>query len=310
MKDVKPILLTGSHRSGSSWVGRLLAEAPGVGLLYEPFNLEPHIRRRNGCKVRFPYWYTYVCEENQDQYLKGLSETLAFHYHFAAQCDSVSSLKDMGRLLRDFTYITSCRLARRRPLMKDPIAALSAEWLANSFDMQVIILVRHPAAFVGSLLIRNWHHPFHHFLEQPLLMERYLNKYRGELEDIVRSSRDIVDQGALLWTMLYDVLSTYIDRNPDWIVVRHEDLSMQPLEGFRKLYTALGLAYSGESEKLIAAHSLDPRPVKRGLPKAFQRDSRANTTTWKVRLTPADVIRVRKRVEPVAVRYYEDEDWD
>lgn len=57
----KPILVTGSHRSGSTWVGRMLALSPSVGYIHEPFN----IRHRHGiCKAHFEYWFQYICDEN------------------------------------------------------------------------------------------------------------------------------------------------------------------------------------------------------------------------------------------------------
>ena len=34
----KPILVTGAHRSGTTWVGKMLALAPGVAYVHEPFN--------------------------------------------------------------------------------------------------------------------------------------------------------------------------------------------------------------------------------------------------------------------------------
>ena len=33
-----PVLVTGSPRSGSTWVGNVLALAPGAGYIHEPFN--------------------------------------------------------------------------------------------------------------------------------------------------------------------------------------------------------------------------------------------------------------------------------
>ena len=36
----KPILVTGSHRSGTTWVGKMLAATGSVGYIHEPFNLK------------------------------------------------------------------------------------------------------------------------------------------------------------------------------------------------------------------------------------------------------------------------------
>ena len=39
MVDHRPILVTGSHLSGTTWVGRMIAVSPCVAYLHEPFNL-------------------------------------------------------------------------------------------------------------------------------------------------------------------------------------------------------------------------------------------------------------------------------
>ena len=39
IKNSKPILVTGSHRSGSTWTGRIISAAPHVGYIHEPFNI-------------------------------------------------------------------------------------------------------------------------------------------------------------------------------------------------------------------------------------------------------------------------------
>ena len=57
MPDRSPILVTGTHRSGSTWVGNVLGLAPGTGYVHEPF----HCRCQPGiCRAHFPHWFQYV----------------------------------------------------------------------------------------------------------------------------------------------------------------------------------------------------------------------------------------------------------
>ncbi len=86
-------------------------------------------------------------------------------------------------------------LRRGRLIVKDPVAALSSDRLARNFDLEVVVLVRHPAAFAASLKRLNWWHPFEHFLEQEMLTERYLDPYRAE---IVSKPENIAEQAAML----------------------------------------------------------------------------------------------------------------
>ncbi len=76
--------------------------------------------------------------------------------------------------------------------MKDPLALFSSEWLASEFDMDVVLLVRHPAAFAASVRRQGYHHPFSHFLLQPALMDR-LRPFEAEIEAMETSSHDVLD---------------------------------------------------------------------------------------------------------------------
>jgi len=60
-----PILVTGSHRSGTTWVGKILALSPEVGYIQEPF----HPRHNMAiCNAVFENCFTYICKENEERY--------------------------------------------------------------------------------------------------------------------------------------------------------------------------------------------------------------------------------------------------
>lgn len=84
---------------------------------------------------------------------------------------------------------------------------MSSDWLANSLQINVICLIRHPAAFVNSLMRVNWHFDFDNFLESPGSIEEHLYQYRDQLES---PPSDFVEEGALLWLCLNPVLTTYL----------------------------------------------------------------------------------------------------
>ena len=191
----------------------------------------------------------------------------------------------------------------RRPLIKDPIAVFSAPWLARRFETRNVVLIRHPAAFAGSLKERGWTHPFAHFLLQPLLMRDHLEPFAGDILRFAREERDVVDQAALLWKVIYATISRYRERHPDWIYLRHEDLSKDPVEGFRVLFEKVGLEFSAATERAIVTHSFARTDA------GLRRDSRANIDTWKQRLTGPEIERVRAAVADVSGEFYADREW-
>jgi hypothetical protein len=80
------------------------------------------------------------------------------------------------------------RLNGSAALIKDPFAFFSSEWLAERFDMAVVVVIRHPAAFVSSIINLNWSHPFSHFLEQTLLLNERLVPFEDEIREYAAGS--------------------------------------------------------------------------------------------------------------------------
>jgi hypothetical protein len=303
----RPILVTGAHRSGSTWVGSMLAAGPEVAYIHEPFNLHC---RPGTCGARFNLWFTYVTEENEDDVYRHIQNTLSFRFNLRAEARTIKSLGDARRVGSEYLTSLRHRLSRVRPLMKDPIAVFSAEWLASAFDMEVVVLIRHPAAFASSLERLGWIHPFSHFLQQPALMRDHLHPFEDQIEQYTHQEHDILDQAALLWRLIYHVVSSYQEDHKDWIFLRHEDLSRDPVRGFEKLYNDLDLEWSEDIRRAVQAHSDESNPSE--APPIYQylkRDSRSNIWNWKQRLTKAEIDRVRGQVEDVSQLFYSNEDW-
>jgi hypothetical protein len=110
--------------------------------------------------------------------------------------------------------------------MKDPIALFSAPWLARTFNADVVVLIRHPAAVVSSLVRLDWIFYFPYLLEQPELMRDWLAPFAEEIRRFAASPQPLLEQGILLWRIMHHVIFRYQQEHPEWIFLRHEDLSM------------------------------------------------------------------------------------
>jgi hypothetical protein len=282
----------------------MLSLCPSVAYIHEPFNIH---HRPGICRSTFVHWFTYVCEENESDYVSGLADCLQFKYQLFDELKALRSPKDVGRMARDVALFTRNRLLKKRPLLKDPIAVFSAEWLARRFNMEVVVLIRHPAAFAGSLKKAQWTHPFDHFLQQPLLMERHLSDYREQIEAYARTEHDYVNQAILLWNLIHHMIIQYRARHPNWIFATHESLSGRPAEEFEALYNRLGLSYSPKVRDAICrTTSVDPQKEIAG---DFKRDSQANIWEWKNRLTRDEIRRVKEQTHTISKEFYGEEDW-
>jgi hypothetical protein len=304
-----PILVTGAHRSGTTWVGKMLAASPAVAYISEPLNV---LHRPGVMRVPTPNWYTYICEQNQAGFLSAFQETLRFRYHLWRELQSLRSTKDIGRMLRDLSWFLGGRLRRARPLLKDPFAVFSAPWFARQLGCQVVIAVRHPLAFVSSLKRLDWDFDLRDLLAQPLLMRDHLESFRDEMEKTLLKPQDVIGQGSLLWRMVYSVVDGFRITNPDFIVVRHEDLSRQPVDGYRTLFNTLGLAFTPKVQQTLlnSSQSSNPAEVSKQRVHAVKLDSQANLSNWKKRLNDAEIGRIRSLTADVAQKFYPEESWE
>jgi hypothetical protein len=301
-----PILVTGVHRSGTTWIGKMLAADPLTAYISEPLNV---LHRPGVFCAKVLHWYQYICEENESEYLSAFQQLLDFDYHLWDEIRSIRSLKDFLRMGRDFRIFSNGLMHGQRVLIKDPFAVFSVPWFTKKLNCKVAITVRHPAAFANSLKRLNWPFDFNDLLNQSLLMRDYLEPYRDEMQFI--KSDDVIGQAALLWRMIYHSVHSTLEQNPDFIVIRHEDLSRDPVNGYRNLYTSLGLDFTPRVEKIILSSSSSENPIEssRKTVHAVKLDSRSNIGNWKKRLTIEEINRVHKMTEEVSPLYYSDTDW-
>jgi hypothetical protein len=301
----KPILVTGAHRSGTTWVGKMLALAPGVAYIHEPFNP----RTAAGLSpARFDRYFTVVTSENEARYRPGLEQTVRFRYGLGAQLRSLRGVADVARTGRDLARVGRNRLTAKRPLVKDPIALLSAEWLAESFGMDVVVLIRHPAAFAASLKRLGWKHSFATFIQDGRVPE-VVRPYEAEIREQAEQPGEILAQAALLWRLLYNAVDGYRERHPDWAFVRHEDASAEPVATFERLYAELGLDFTRDAREAVARASAPDNPAELATPHAVELDSAASLGRWREDLTAEEVETLRERARDVWPRFYSDEDW-
>ena len=306
MNGSSPILVTGAHRTGTTWVGKMLAASSQVAYISEPLNV---LHRPGVLRVPVTKWYKLICEQNEADYLPAFNEMLAFRYGLWREFGSLRSRKDALRMGRDFAIFLRGRLLRQRPLIKDPFAVFSAPWFAERLGCRVVITVRHPAGFASSLKRLNWAFDFGDLLGQPLLMRDWLDVDREEMESLPPD--DVIGQAALLWRMIYRVVARMMKLHPSFIVVRHEDLSLDPVPCYRDLYAALELDFTPGVEKAIsnASSSENPTEISKQKVHAVKLDSRANLDNWKKRLSADEIERIRKITGKTSQLFYSDEEW-
>lgn len=313
-----PILVTGLHRSGTSWAGMLLAESPRLYYIREPF----HKQHAPGiCPVEFDRWFQHVSTHNDQKYGPPLRWTVQLRFSLFSQIVSClhpgrSHFYGGGRGIawgvREWYRWTRARIEGVRPLIKDPLALLSAEWMADRFEAQVIVLVRHPAGFVRSVKDLGWTHDFRELLEQPNLRSGLLAAWEDELREAARETdSDIIGNAALLWSVMTDVIHKYRRRYPNWKIVRMEDLAMSPIERFQELWSYLDVPVSDQMRDAVREYTQGRPPESEDVgPYTVKRDSRRQALKWKEELDCGTIRRIREETAPVWNHFYREDEWN
>lgn len=303
-----PILVTGSHRSGTTWTGTLLALSGEALPIHEPFN---PVYPRSWLRNPPTRWFDYVESDEADPLRSDLEAMVELRPPIGAMLRRSAGIRHWARVAQDAFEAADGRRRGKRPLLKDPIAFFSAPWIASAVDASVVVLVRHPAAFASSLKRLDWQFDFRNLADQPKLMEEVLGAHADEIVAAVDRQLDIIDTSILLWRVINSVALTYRDRYPDWHVVRYEDLAADPLRGFEQLYAALGLRWEPGVAAAVTAHTksgneVAPAEGDRG---GVVRDSSRAMWTWTDRLTASEIDRVRVGTADVADLFYGPVDW-
>ena len=314
------ILVTGSHRSGSTWLGKMIALSPEVGYIHEPLN--PISNRPGKFRLNLKNWYQYVEDLPADKAYQSYKQTLSFSYSISDELNYIKNWRDIARMVRDFSSFKWCSLTSKRPLLKDPFALFSVDWLSERFDLFVIILIRHPAAFVSSLKKANWHFPFDNLLVQDNLINTRLYKFSASIKDAAENDLDIVEQGILLWNIIHDTIYNYwklFGHSESWIFLRHEDVSASPEEEYGWIYNRLGLKYTKKIKEGIRDYSTsdnystsgNPTDMSkaRGKQQRIKRDSKANRMAWKNQLTEKEIEKIKSETHHISSCFYSDNEW-
>lgn len=292
MSHEAPIFITGAHRSGTTWTASMLAQAHGTLMTEEPFNVQPHRYSLDGLANDY---FAYVPGMLPEQAFE------AFEKILDSKTGRIFSRRSPQR------YLSFTRKARL--IIKDPIACMSSDWLSENFNLNTIMMVRHPAAFAASLQRVGWDPDISAFLKQKALVDDHLYDLLPLLE---KPPSNFVERCGLMWKIIYQVLNSYQDLHPEWIVCRHEDLAMHPQLAFKCLYQTLGLEWTDEVSAKIREHT-----EARIIPSAdedevhmLKRNSRSSIDGWKSVLSARDTAALKRITSPEWELYYDEESWN
>lgn len=312
----KPIVVTGMAKTGSTWVGRTLAYSDKVHYIHEAFSHSKFFNRD------FRLYYNDISlfsESDQQKFKQYLSQyrrneylRLFTEFRRIIQRKKNRYLRNRNLLsLRDlFTYLH----IKKSPLYKEPAAIFSSEFLHEQMGARIIILIRHPAAVIGSMKSHDMNLHFSVFKNREMYNTFYLEPFRKEIDFFAgKGNGDIIEKGILIWNMVYHRIIQYQNSHRDWYFVRHEDLSLNPVAEFEKMFEYLELPFSQKIEKKILFDTQKPgdsvQVIRKGGSPFGLRDSKDNIRYWKKRLSGDEIAVIKEKTCSIWRHFYSDLDW-
>ncbi len=283
----RPILVVSLPRSGSSWVGKSLGQAPNALYLREPIT--------------------------QSAIGGGLSDRAIVDHDPAAIPRSYSRFADAafaaypafraGIVAKPDQWRLSTRRARR--LVIKEVNPLALEWLLPRYRPQVVFLVRHPVAVARSYQRLGWTGSDVGELFGPAsrLGSGVLGRWRQALD---REGDYWFEQGKRQGAVLYCAWRV-LQRCRQVEVVEYETLCRRPRETFQALSHKVGLVWDGSMESALERStggddSADPYGTRR--PSAQMGDA------WRGAVPEACVARLRDGFSQFGLPWYQDDtDW-
>ena len=304
MKTRNWLFVTGVPRSGTTFLGKILSLPRAVDYLHEPFN---------------PVWgmqgidrqYLYVRKDDPSaQRYRDLIDNL-FTYNFTYKVGGSTREKQWKQKVRQVVgsrRAWSLYRAKLNPfhttmIIKDPIGCLLTEYLAQTYDIKPVIIIRHPLAVVASALRLNLSIDLAPLRQQRALIEDY---FADEAVFLNMHRLTLVENTAALWRALNKVLLIQSRRHPDWKLVTHEALAQNPIQQFQILYEDLGLPWSSsvhtQIQKLTGQNN--PVDVPSSRFQALKRNSGGLFRHSFERLPQADRETVLRITEDIALQFY------
>ena len=291
-KNIKLLVMTGMHRSGTTFAGKVVAVTKGIDYIHEPFNYQ------YGC-MGIPFVYPYINENKtrDEQIDKIIHEILNYKCRFKNIVKGESGLKSFirryvgGRGSLDLLSLKFKRIISKHKLggsllLKDPFVMLISPYLVKYYDAKIVILIRHPSAIWQSINRMNWTFTFDDFAGDDFwnnLDDKNIDKeYLNSCSEVIKIS--------YLWKFLYRNVLYWKEKYPENIeLIFHESLCIDPVNNVKKIIKHYGFDMEEKHQLLIEKMTNgDNVDVKNKQLHNFVRNSNSLAWSWVNKISSND----------------------
>ena len=260
------IVVAGTARSGTTWLGNLIASQVPCRILFEPFHPELVPEYRG-----FHYF----------QYMRPGTENPKFQ-GFAQKVFT-------GEIRNRWIDRQNERIFSHVRLVKEIRANLALKWLHDHFpEVPIVLIIRHPCAVVCSRMELGWATDLDikPLLSQPELIEDHLSPYM----DLIKNAKTTEEKHTIIWCVSNLVPLKQFNAG-EVKIVYYENLCTQPENELPDLFEFIGQTYTRSVMDIINQPSQTTKvtsAVVRGIDKI---------EGWKEKLRPSQIESVLRMVE-------------
>lgn len=262
----KSILVAGTARSGTTWLGDLISTQLSCRILFEPFN--PDLVNEYS---KFNY-FQYMRPEDDDEEL----------HRFAHKVFT-------GTIRNEWIDRQNERLISSYRLIKEIRANLLLKWINNRFpDVPILFLIRHPCAVVLSRMQLGWatDRDIEPLLSQPDLVSDHLQ----DKLDLMHAARTDEEKHAIIWC-----ISNLVPLNQfppgELKIVYYEDLCIRPEVELPSVFKFLGFDFDRSHLRTV------DNPSQTTISTSAIVTGSNKISHWKQTLTSSQIERILKVVD-------------
>ncbi|GJQ50836.1 MAG: hypothetical protein HKUEN01_32220 [Candidatus Kuenenia stuttgartiensis] len=215
----KNIIITGSPRSGTTWLQEIFCSIENTYPLFEPLHLDYSPKFK---EIGFE-WSQYIPEDYNWTEAKELFERLfrgQYLTPFMVSHANVDEFKNADSLIIKFVRANSL-----------------LPWLVRQFDIRPpIYIIRHPCATLASQMKMNWYTFSKFTLPKTKFPEKY-TKY----EHILNNINTKLEYVTARWCLDNIIPLNHPENNRLWITVFYENLITNPHEEVPYIFNRLNL---------------------------------------------------------------------
>jgi hypothetical protein len=269
-KPTKTIIVAGSGRGGTTWLGNIIAANPNVRIIFEPFD-----RRRVPQASTFPLRPYARPNEKYPEWESIVQNILK------------------GQIHNEWVNRQGYRWWANRLMVKDIRVNLMLGWLSEVFNPRIVYVIRHPCAVVYSRFKLDWETHIEDILSQDQLVADFLEPFMG----IITDTDTVVKKHAVMWCTENLIPLRQLPYH-DWIFCTYEGLYCKPEEEADRILDLLKIRNTCFTKRAIQRISMVTRSD------SDIRGGHNPVSEWKRFLSNQDIKSILEIVEAFGIDIY------